>query len=228
MGEIMPRDYRQYDELFKSDDLDKQKSLYDELVSLSKSRDPQIIGRLGRLYRDGKGTEINIPKAIQMLRIAALRNISWAKGEYVDCLLKTNEELSEIEAFSYCYANANDENPIIECRLAQMYKSGIGVSRNIEKAISWMSRAVGYNKGWIAEYIDMLLLSKNEEDWKEAYNVAINNDNTPNIAYKIATMYKQGKGVEANTDLYKKYLAKAAEMGLNKAIEEIKKENEPV
>jgi lipopolysaccharide cholinephosphotransferase len=55
------------------------------------------MGRLGRAYRDGKGVEKDLNKAIEWMRKASEQGLSWAKWELCDLLLsdKTDEGFRE-------------------------------------------------------------------------------------------------------------------------------------
>lgn len=216
--------YKELDELWKSGDEKQYKKLFKTCLELIDSNDPQIFGRLARLYRDGKGVEKNLDKALSYMRIAAFRNISWAKGEYVDILISLKDPLANAEAFSYCYENANDDNPVIECRLSRLYRNGLGTVKNIDKAISWMSRAVISNEGWSGEYVDMLLSTKNSNYWSAAFDiVSKQSDKNPDMMYRLSLMYKQGKGVDKDYSQYEYFVNKAAKNGSNKAIRELDK-----
>lgn len=216
-------DYKSLDAMWKSGDEIQYKKLFSTCRDLIKTNDPQILGRLARLYRDGKGTEKDLEKALVLMRIAALRGISWASAEYVDILVMCDDPLYNVEAFSYCLKNANDDNPAIECRLARLYYRGIGTSKNLEKSIGWMSRAINYNKGWVDEYIGYLLSSKKSEHLDEAYRVAIiYSESDPKIQYRLAHMYKAGIGVKQDLNQAEAYLLKSADAGFKKAIDELK------
>ena len=62
--------------------------------------DPSATGRLARMYRDGKGVERDLDKAIALMRQAANKNIGWAKNELIDLLLKRNREEDLKEALN--------------------------------------------------------------------------------------------------------------------------------
>ena len=213
--------YKEMDRIWKSGNKKEQQNLFAYCSKKLKLNDPQIIGRLGRLYRDGKGTTKNVSTALVLLRTAAYRGISWAKGDYVDLLLQFKDPLSDVEAYSFCLENANDDAYVLECRLARMYKSGIGTTSDLNKAILWMAKAVKHNEGWAGEYIDLLLLSNNEKDWKEAFSFASQYPNDATACYKMACMYKEGKGTKKNTEKYSEYLNISAKMGNKKAIKEL-------
>ncbi len=218
-------DYSELDSMWKSGDEKKYKALFDKCVDLIDSNDPQIIGRLARLYRDGKGTEKDLDKACQLMRIAAMSNIRWAVNEYVDILIEMNDPLSYLEAFGFCCSKANDDYPVLECRLARLYRDGKGTGSNINKAIDWMSRAVQSNDGWLGEYVDMLLKSNNSDMWVRAFEVASDNSSSkhPELQYKLYLMYSKGKGVKKDSIRAIEFLNKSAENGYKRAIAELEK-----
>lgn len=56
-----------------------------------------IQGRLGRMYRDGRGVDKDLNKASEWMRKAADQDLAWAKNELADILLmiKTFDETNK-------------------------------------------------------------------------------------------------------------------------------------
>ena len=52
--------------------------------SLVKRNSAEAMGYLGRMYRDGKGVEMNLDNAAEWMRKAANKNVGWAKNELND------------------------------------------------------------------------------------------------------------------------------------------------
>ena len=58
----------------------------------AKTGDVGAMGRLARMYRDGKGADKNIDLAIEWMKKAAEKNLGWAKNELDDLLISKNRK----------------------------------------------------------------------------------------------------------------------------------------
>ncbi|MGE4212703.1 MAG: hypothetical protein AB7E75_05030 [Candidatus Methanomethylophilaceae archaeon] len=83
-------------------------------------------------YRDRKGTDKDLDKAIKFMRDADKRNVSWAKLELTDTLLARDSGKDKIEAFSLCNELAEAGNAGGYGRLGHMYRDDIGAQKNDE------------------------------------------------------------------------------------------------
>ena len=123
---------------------------------------PDCMGRLGRMYRDGKGVEKNIDNAILWFEKASVSNKGWSP-EYIDSLLmKQDPEYFKI-AFEVCQCGA--ENGQIACmgRLGRMYRDGKGVEKNINNAILWFEKASRLHEYYEKELNQLMSLEKNRQ-----------------------------------------------------------------
>ncbi len=64
------------------------RELYADLKPRAEEGDPWANAKIARLYRDGAGTERNIDKAIEAMKIAAEGGVPWAEKELADMLSK--------------------------------------------------------------------------------------------------------------------------------------------
>ena len=133
---------------------------------------PGINIRLARMYRDGKGTDRNLDKAIEWMQIAYQNQEQWSWNELIDLLNRYSGIYLE-RAYSIALDYAESGDPGANVRLARMYHGGRGIERNLNKAIEIMRIAADkgntYGKN---ELVDYLLERGNAEDIAEAYSVA--------------------------------------------------------
>ena len=127
-----------------------------EMISVMSLEAGSIIGRLARAYRDGKGVGKNIDKAIELMRVAATKNVRWAKNELIDMLMKRGGDGDIREAFTVCSALVAREDADAMGRLSRMYYQGEGVGKDVEKAIEWMRKAAEGKVTWKKELEKML------------------------------------------------------------------------
>ncbi|MCB5266468.1 MAG: hypothetical protein LHW41_09590, partial [Candidatus Cloacimonetes bacterium] len=115
---------------------------------------------LGRMYRDGKGTEKDLDKAVEWMKKAVEKNTGRAKLELTDVLLARGSKEDEAKAFVLCNELAEAGNAGGYGRLARMYRDGKGTEINLKKARELMKIAAESGIGWAKreyEQIDMMI-----------------------------------------------------------------------
>ena len=116
-----------------------------------------VMGRLGRMYRDGKGVEKDLDKAIEWMRKASIDgNPQWTIGLF-DLLGKrgTPDDLKVMSNILRPLVEAGDAAAV--GRMARMYRDGKGTVRDIEKAIDLMRIAADCGIGWAKKEYEQLL-----------------------------------------------------------------------
>jgi TPR repeat protein len=133
---------------------------------------PGISIRLARMYRDGKGTAIDLDKAIEWMQIAYQNEEQWSWNELIDLLNRLSGiYLEKAYAIALNYAERGD--PGANVRLARMHYRGMGAERNLDKAIEIMRVAADKgNRYGMNELVDYLLERDKPEDVIEAKSVA--------------------------------------------------------
>ncbi len=216
-------DLKRFDELWKSKDSASYPEMYEICSRQVRYLSPQFMGRMARLYRDGKGVERNYYKAAHLMKFALDAGVKWAEIEYVDILLKIDDEQSAIEAFDLCTIGANKGLAFSQCRLARMYRDGVGVESDLDEAIKWMRLAISQNTCWATEYVDMLMSSDDDRYRLEAYEFCKRDEfkDNPNLVFKLSIIYGYGKGIPVDMDKAIGLMSHAAELGHKKADEEL-------
>lgn len=112
--------------------------------------------RLGNMYLNGQGTQVDIDKAIEWLNKAAEQDN--ADALYQLGYIYSNEEYSCFDtekAYDY-YARALDiyiraegenSNATAEYRIGRMYINGMGTDINVDEGVKWLERAALNNNG---------------------------------------------------------------------------------
>ena len=170
------------------------------------------MGRLGRMYRDGIGTEKNLDLAIEYLGKATGRGIAWADREYIDLLLLRNNEEDQKEAFSILTHKAllGDVHSLES--LAKMYNDGLFISKDEKRAADIM--VLAYDKGSKSirmNLIDMVFTNKLGEHYTKAFEICreLAEENNAGGYGRLARMYRDGMGTDANLDLAADWMDKA-------------------
>ncbi len=176
--------------------------------------------RVSRMYRRGIGTKKNITKAVEYMSLAVKNEPGWSR-EYVDLLLSTHVPAYWARAFEYATKYPNDDHMLAS--LSIMLETGKGVEKNIQKSLEYMDKAVKINDKWFIQYIDLLILSNQDDNLKKAFGLCVSKpDDNPAILGRIARMYRDGTGTEKDMEKAKKYMKKAADLGNVWASEEYK------
>lgn len=186
-----------------------------ELISLLVEGDDlvkEIVGDLGMnddkdyLYAKSKNLIKNpnsVNEAIDLMRksIALGKN---ALNELADFLIIRGSDEDLLEAYDICVRGANSGNPWSMGRLSRMYRDGIYVKPDLDKAICLMRVPSKKRIPWARnEMIDMLVRRANKEDYVEAYQLSLEGvfEKDSWCCVKLSRLYSNGKGIEKNLDL---------------------------
>lgn len=128
--------------------------------------------------------------------------------------------------FKKAVDNTNDAKA--QFFIGLMYKSGLGVQRNGDVALSWIRKSAdqGYSK---AQNNLGLMYYKGEivdQNYNEAlmwFKKSAKNDGNGEALYNIGSMYYIGLGIVKNINLALSYFTESAEMGNRHAIKMLKK-----
>ena len=164
-----------FDMLWKRNGEEDLKEAYEVAFKHSSDGDAGANGRLARAYRDGKGVSEDLDKAIRHMRIAAGKDIKWAKNELFDMLWQRNGEEDLKEAYDTIFDYSKGGDGSVLGRLARAYRDGKGVKKDTGKAIQLMRQAMDKNVKWAKnELIDLLQLCGSEKDLKEVATLTSN------------------------------------------------------
>ena len=170
------------------------------------------MGRLGRMYRDGVGTEKNLDLAIEYMGKATGRGIAWADREYIDLLLLRNAEGDQKEAFSILTHKALLGDTISLEALAKIYRDGLFVSKDEKRATDIMMLAYDKgSKGIRMNLIDTVYSNNLSEHYAKAFEICreLAGENNAGGYGRLARMYRDGIGTDSNMDLAADWMEKA-------------------
>ena len=162
-------------ELFDVVDKTDKQSETDLLFSIAKSGAESgnvgLMGRLGRLYRDGLGTNRDMNEAMRWMRKAHEGGLKWAKWELFDLLWRINtpESTKEMIELITPFADEGDGPSII--RLARAYRDGRGVERDNLKALEYMRTAMSKGVNCQIELINLLWSMNTRESLTELSDI---------------------------------------------------------
>ncbi len=166
---------------------------------LTEEKNAQAMIILARMYRDGKGTDVNLDMSIQYFKKAFELNNRSAIIEYIDLLEKVNNNEEKEMAFDLCKKEAERGNAGAMGRLARMYRDGIGTKNDIDLAISWMKKALDKDVSWaFTEYIELLIKKNDKTSLKEAFEICLLESNKGNkkAINILVKMYRDGIGTD--------------------------------
>ncbi len=128
----------------------------ESLLKVSEENNKYVLGRLGRAYSKGIGTDVNLTVAADYYRMASDKGLLWAKVELLDVLWKMNTEDSLIEMISLAENLSNDDNTDGMKVLQKAYRCGKGVSLNLDISMWWCNRAKELGASWADEEIEII------------------------------------------------------------------------
>ena len=162
--------------------LEADSEAFEYANSILNEGDREREARIARMYRDGRGTEKDLDKAISFMHSAAEKNLGWARDEYFDIVWKSNVYEFDKDAFETVklFAEKCDGNAM--GYLARFYRDGRGTEKDLDKAEEWMKRAQEKKVPWAA---------------KELYEITYQKQELPGGGFDNKTkqkqiMYKQG------------------------------------
>ena len=213
------------DLLLKSDNQFHYKEAFELCSEISDHNSISML-KLGEMYRDGKGVEKDLDKAIEWMRKSADKGTASAKIGLADLLMQFDVEahLKEVLDLLSPLSKMGDAGAM--GRLARMHRDGKGVEKDLDKAIEWMRKSADKGLMWAKkELVDMLDKRGTEGDFKEAYGILLplSELECDWAMGRLARMHRDGKGVEKDLDKAIEWMRKSADKGLMWAKNELEK-----
>lgn len=108
----------------------------------------------------GKGVEPDREKALDMLKKSkSLQTIL----KQVDVMSHSNSSDDREIAFKLCSDLSDINNKDICFYLAQMYRNGRGVERDVEESIEWMKKSIEYGHKGAVKELEVLMKERNRK-----------------------------------------------------------------
>ena len=177
------------------------------------SDNDQMSYRIGNMYLQGLGTEINPEKAFEHISIAA-KSYPFAQYKLADMYENGQGTQIDLEKASEYYGKAlagfiktNEENenpdPQLSYRIGSMYEKGKGTEINLEKAFEYYLRSAEKGISYAQYKVGGMYENGRgtEINLPEAFKHYLASADTGNsyAQYKIGKMYRDGIGTEVNT-----------------------------
>lgn len=194
----------------------------------AKQNNLDAVRMLAWSYLDNKLNEVNVSKAMELLKQAEENGDSMSayvigeilfEGVYLPCDYKN--------AFVYLKKAAAYNNEKAEFRIAYMYYFGCGVQVDYNEVLYWLNRANSHGDPEAAYGLGNLYRKGQgvEQSFEAAlkwYKIAVERGNIKANRY-IGILYENGQGVEKNISQAKEYYKMAADKGDEESIERLKK-----
>ena len=185
----------------------------------------ELRARLARAYRDGKGVDKDLNKAVDLLRTVIPGKPFWARWEYLDILRMIKTPEADAEAFVYVNTIIDSGNREYQARLARMYRDGRGTEKDVEKAIYYMRLAAEQDLVWAKiELFDMLWDLQDKKYEVEAFEIVneLSEKGDGRAMGRLARCHRDGRGTVINLDLAEQWMCNAAEKKISWANDELK------
>jgi|GEM_PF-4157767 len=176
-----------------------QKKALEKSIVLSDTL--HLYEQIGRAFKEGKGTNLNLNEAAKWLR-KAVNTDNKGASELFDVLwmIDTEESLKEMVKIGVEKANKNDRACMI--RMGRAYRDGKGVEKDLNKAAEWMRKTTAVDYTWAAELADVLEQINSTESKEELVNLLKNASENGNSAcmVRLGRAYRDGRLVEFNNE----------------------------
>lgn len=164
-----------------------KKALKGFLKEESKFNNEFLEYKIGMMYKDGQGADVDFYKAFEWLRKSADKNNQYAQHSLGKLYIEgKGTEQSYEKALEYYIKSAEQKNAYVAYELGGIYTESIDIEGNIELSQKYYEIA-----------------------YKEFVN-QINSVNKNRILYKLGKMCLEGKGVEKDVQKAAEYFQKSA------------------
>ena len=103
--------------------------------------DPTAMFILGRKYKEGINVEKNIDQSIEWLIKSAEKGDARAQ-ELLGSIFLNETLFKNTNLALYWYKlSAQQDNPVAQLQIAEVYANGIGVEKNLKLAAHWLEKA---------------------------------------------------------------------------------------
>jgi TPR repeat protein len=196
----------------------KAAKIFKRGVELGDSHSMYSLGKLLEHGSESDGVKVNKKKAKQLYRMAADRG--YARAQFNVSYMLSNEGPSSYrESFRYCKLAADRGYTSAEYNLAISYKKGEGVDVDLEEARRWYARAAAKGHEKAAFALSCMLYNEGPSSYRESFRyckLAADRGYT-SAEYNLAISYKKGEGVDVDREEARRWYARAAAKGYEKA-----------
>ncbi|MCQ2071474.1 MAG: sel1 repeat family protein, partial [archaeon] len=138
-----------FDILWKIGTPETYERLLSTISPAAESGDLAAIGRLAKIYYEGKGAEKDLARAAEILRPISKAG-SWPNLMF-DILWDMDSEDTYEEMFTVARNAVDKGDERAVCRLARCYRDGKGVEKDLATALSLMEKAADADRSLIPE-----------------------------------------------------------------------------
>ena len=209
--------------IFLSDTMKRYEEAFSYLQQSAEKENVIAQYRVGDCYLNGKGVKKDAQKGFKWLSKAAGRGYADAQLAISTCFFSaTGVKRSPKSGFEWLMKAAEQGNVKAMNGIGLCYMNGLGTNISYTQAAYWFEKSVekGY-KTSIMALGDCYAKNGKYEDAFVTYKKAADNGDTK-AQLIVAQMYQDGKGVDADEQQTIKYLEKAASLGSEEAVEQLK------
>lgn len=202
---------------FKKDRSDEQESIFKEMVpkvlKLAKAGDWAAQDEMAYLYRDGRGVQRNIEKAMEWAEKSADQGY-WRAMTALGNMCHTEGRLEEAMAWYEKSGKAGDDWGWYN--LGDMYMDGVGVEKDDDKARPFYEKALaldGPARDSAACSLGVIYFRKGNYRKANTYYRKAAKENNAWAMFNLGDAYRDGHGVAENRETALKWYKKAYSMG---------------
>lgn len=184
------------------------------------AKDPEMKFKLAEMYRMGIGTDKNTEEYVINLKSSMMEGSTKAKYEWIKYVI----EKKIAEEYEETIKLLDESDPQLRGYMARMYRYGYGVKKDIDRAIDLMGSSASDGIGWARnELTDLLILRNSGDDAEQAFEKCSEfaSEGDAWAKGRLARMYRDGVGIEKDTDKAISLMSEAAKSGVSWAKKEL-------
>ncbi len=171
-----------------------------------------FMGRLGRMYRQGRGVDRDVHIAVKWLEKAADLDPFWTV-ELCEAVVESDSEEARQSLLARVVGLCEDDSKYGYMCMGRLCHGGIAVEKDLLAAADWYRKAAESMDSAALELFDVLWSLNDDENNREMMNIAYRLAESGNSGGmgRLGNIYRYGRGVPKNLVMAERWMSKAYE-----------------
>ncbi len=205
-------DLELFDILWTINDPEYDKGLLKLARPKAESESIPFMGRLGRMYRRGRGVDRDVHVAIKWLDKASELDPSWTM-ELCEAVAESDSDEARQSLLARVKGLCDGGSRYGYMCMGRMYRDGIAVKKNLLTAADWYRKVAGSMDPAALELFDVLWSLNKDGNNREMMGIAyrLAEAGNPGGMGRLGSIYRYGRGVPRNLMMAERWTSKACE-----------------
>ena len=171
---------------------------------------PPFMGRLGRMYRYGRGVDKDLHKAAIWLSKAAETDLFWIP-ELCDVVAESGDDEARKSLLARVTGLCDEGSRYGYLCMGRMCRDGIAMKKDPHAAADWFRKATDSMDSAALDLFDVLWALNDDENNREMMNIAYRLAEAGNSGGmgRLGSIYRYGRGVPKNLLMAERWTSKA-------------------